>query len=313
MFRTILVPLDGAPFGEHAVPLAASIARRTGAALHFVYVHVPQEIAFGEPVLFTPPGVDEAVKTERLKYLEELARRTTPGLKAAPFCTVLQGAVAPTLEKHALSINADLVVMTTHGRGPISRAWFGSVADDLMRRLIFPVLLVRPEAHAADVTAEVPLKRLLIALDGSPLSEQILAPAGELAWVFQAECTLVRVLPPLVRGQGDVVDVALSQLDTELLEKLKALHQQDRDAAVKYLETKAAELRGRVPKVQARLVDNDQPAAALLQEATTIAADLLAMATHGRGGIPRLFLGSIADKVTRGAHCSILVFRPKHA
>jgi nucleotide-binding universal stress UspA family protein len=311
MFRSILVPLDGSQFGEHALQLAGTLARRSGAALHLVHVHVPQEVTFGEPVLLIPEGVDESIKQQRLQYLQGLARRLTGGLTAPPTCSVLQGTVAPSLEKHTVSVHGDLVVMTTHGRGLLSRAWFGSVTDDLVRNLTVPLLLVQPEEKNPDVNADVAMKRMVIALDGSTLSEQILGPASDLAQLLQAECTLVRVIQPLVRGHELTVDVAMSQMDTELLNKLKEYHQQDQAEATRYLDARAAELSALSLKVQTRLEVHDQPAAALLAAAKNLPADVLSLATHGRGGILRLFLGSVADKVARGVHCPVLVYRPR--
>jgi nucleotide-binding universal stress UspA family protein len=71
----------------------------------------------------------------------------------------------------------------------------------------------------------------------------------------------------------------------------------------------AGRLRERSLAVQTRVVVNDQPAAAILQEAESCGADLVALETRGRGGLPRLFLGSVADKVVRGSHRAVLVHR----
>src|SRR5437763_15520289 len=123
MIQSILVPLDGSAFGEQALPLAAAIAKASEAALHLVHVHVPEEVMFAEPMLFVPP---EAVKNEEQqqhRYLSQVARRLATELPAAPTTAVLEGPVIDGIEKHAREVQADLVVMTTHGRGPLSRAW----------------------------------------------------------------------------------------------------------------------------------------------------------------------------------------------
>jgi nucleotide-binding universal stress UspA family protein len=89
------------------------------------------------------------------------------------------------------------VAMSTHGRGPLSRFWLGSVADALMRRLPVPLLLVRPQEGAPDLSEEPPLRRILIPLDGSALAEEVLAPALALGGLVGAEYTLLWVVRPL--------------------------------------------------------------------------------------------------------------------
>src|SRR5205085_1369400 len=134
--------------------------------------------------------------------------------------------------------------------------------------------------------------------------------ATDLARALHADCTLVRVMPPLVRGQNDPVDVTLSHLDRELLDKLTALHEDERAATVAYLDSKAAQLRSESLDVHSRLLVHDDPAAALLEEAEKLPADLVALVTHGRGGLSQLFLGSTADKIVRGVHCPVVIYRP---
>src|ERR1051326_5370975 len=311
MIQSIIVPLDGSPFGEQALPLAHAVAAASGAVLHLAHVHTPADVVAAEAMVYVPAELDTAIQSQRRKYLEDLTKRQAPGLATAPTATMLEGSIAPALEQHAASVKADLIVMTAPGRGPLSRAWFGSTTMAIVRHLEVPILLIRPEEKQDDLTAARSIHNVLIALDGSPLAEQILRPAAELAHLMGAECTLVRVMPPLVRGQMDPVDVTLSHLDEELLRKLTELHDAERTTARTYLESKAAQLRADGLAVQSRLLVHDQPAPALLDEANRIHADLIAVATHGRNAIARMFLGGVADKVVRGAHCPVLIFRPR--
>src|SRR5262249_57716766 len=87
---------------------------------------------------------------------------------------VLQDEVAPAVRRYAAAEAVDLIVMSTHGRGPLARFWLGSVADALVRDAPVPVLLVRPHGEAADLHADLLPHHVLLPLDGPPLPDQIL-------------------------------------------------------------------------------------------------------------------------------------------
>jgi nucleotide-binding universal stress UspA family protein len=310
MFRTILVPLDGSPFAEHALPLALSIARRARAGLRLIRVHIPTAPIYAEGMVVWDTEVDEALLKREEAYLELLLQRLR-NITTVPLTSALaEGPVATALVQEATTSGADLVIMTTHGRGPLARAWLGSVADELVRQLPAPALLVRPGPGAPDLTEDPTPSHVLIPLDGSELAEQILEPALALAILLQADVTLLRAVKPMLVGNLDPADLALSWLDQEAIHHLERLHEQDREGAQAYLDQVAARLRGKVPHVQSRVVVHDQPAVAILEEVKERRADLVALATHGRSGLPRMFLGSVADKVLRGATVPLLVGRP---
>jgi nucleotide-binding universal stress UspA family protein len=209
----------------------------------------------------------------------------------------LEGPIAESLHEHALGKGCDLVVMTTHGRGPVSRFWLGSVADRLVHRLPIPLLLIRTrEEKTPSTTPEV--RKILVALDGTPTAEQILGPAGELAKLYGASLTLLRVVPaPTPREGSTEVPHGALLVDTKRAETSV------------YLQRVTDSLRDRGFNVQGRIIARDHPATAILNEAASGEYDLLALGTHGRRGLPRLFLGSVADKVVRGATLPVLVHR----
>src|SRR5262245_10567028 len=121
MYRSIMVPLDGAAFGEHALPLAVSIARRAGAELHLVHVHTPLQAAYAEIQLYDAT-LDQQLRQREQMYLDGLASRIgVLGVKVSVFNKT--GDVAPTLRDHVQSSGNGLVVMTTHARGAMGRFW----------------------------------------------------------------------------------------------------------------------------------------------------------------------------------------------
>ena len=300
MYRTLLVPLDGSRFSEHALPLAASIARRAGAALYLVHVHPPRPIGEGVAALAT----EKAAWAQAKSYLDEVVKRLEAGTGVRATTRVLDGPVPDTLHECATGQIADLVVMSTHGRGPFSRFWLGSVADQLAHRLPMPLLLVRPHEAAVDLAREPALTRLLVGLDGSPRAEEVLGPALGLARLTGATVALLRVvLPPPVYGMDlPPYAAAGAGADLTLLEELR--HEADA-----YLTRVADRLRGEGHAVEARVAVHTHAATALLEEADRTGCDLIALETHGRRGLPRLFLGSVADKVVRGAGVPVLLHR----
>ena len=311
MYRTILLPLDGSPFGEQALPLALEIARRAGAELRVVRVNFPLAALYAEAWPGLENTVDPALKGRSRAYLDAVVRRLRPltGGKAAVTSALLEGSVAEALHEHAVAAHADLVVMTTHGRGPVARAWLGSVADVLVRQLRIPVLLVRPEESAPGPDREPALRHVLIPLDGSPLPEQVLEPAVALGHLTTARYTLLRVIPPVILG-GFTPTYPPAGGYEELLQQLETLHRQDREDALAYLDRVAKDLRGRGLEVETQVAVHEQPAVAILAEAKAHPDGFVALATHGRSGLPRLLLGSVADKVVRGSAGPVLVYRP---
>jgi nucleotide-binding universal stress UspA family protein len=195
----------------------------------------------------------------------------------------------------------DLVVMATHGRGGIQRAWLGSVADQLVRTLEIPVLLVRGQPGPAP--GEAGAGPILVPLDGSQLAEQVLGPAGALARLWGAELSLVQVVQPVT-----IVDDPALPLPTAYDEELT---QEWRRQAQDYLDGLAGRLKEQGIRVTAQACIGWSPVQTLLDLARPERVRLVAVATHGRGGLQRLALGSVADKLVRAAEVPVLVHRPR--
>jgi nucleotide-binding universal stress UspA family protein len=303
MFRKILVPLDGSAVGEQALPLALSVARRTEAALEVVHVHVPLAPLYAEPRPNMETPLDTRARRQARAYLDDTARRLRTHVKTAVDAVFLEGVVAQALQAHAEAAGVDLIVMTTHGRGPLNRLWLGSVTDELLRRSALPLLLVRPRQAEVELGSDPVLRRVLIPLDGSPLAERILEPALALGGVMAAEYTLLRVVQPVLYASPALGGIDPGWADTGLTEELQT---QARD----YLDGVTKRLRERSLSAQPVVTFDPSPAGAILQEAQARGCDLVALATHGRGGLRRVVLGSVADKVIRGSTTAVLVYHP---
>ena len=192
--------------------------------------------------------------------------------------------------------------MTTHGRTGLSRAWLGSVADSIVRQVGVPVLMLRP---CADQAAPTTFRRVLIPLDESPRAECVLDSAVSLAGVG-ATYVLVDVVPPvpLVLGYVDPYSMSAAVADPEATDRAVA-------TAKEYLARVAQRLRDRgITLIEQHVAVADHPAPTLLDTAKAHDVDLIAIGTHGRGS-SRFVLGSVADKLLRGAKTPLLVCRPR--
>jgi nucleotide-binding universal stress UspA family protein len=300
MYRSLLVPLDRTLFAEQALPLALSIARRANARLDLVEVHAlyALEDSTAHRAPFEPDRDAERKRQEQL-YLDATAKWLTSMSPVSASAGVLSGSavlpetVADSILERARAGNADLIVMATHGRGPLGRFGLGSVADELIRRAPIPVLLLRPGDKALGIIPEPVLDIILILLDGSALAEQVLEPALDLARVMEGRCSLLRV----VESQSARAD----RVPGGSPEKAQA---------EAYLEHVAARVRDQGVPVRTRVVVARHAVEAILEEAAAQSSNLIALATHGRGGIQRLLWGSVADKLVRAAASPVLVYRP---
>jgi nucleotide-binding universal stress UspA family protein len=300
MYHSIMIPLDRSSFGEHALPLARSIARRTGASLQLAYVYMP-----GQPLAMDaiPPydrGFEAQDRAHDRAYLDRLAERMDADGSIDVTVTMLDGQIAEALLANVVAEKVDLVVMATHGRGALSRFWLGSVADRLVRRATAPVLLVRPQEGSPDLAHEPVLHQVLVPLDGSALAEQVLAHATALGTSMDAEYTLLQAIEPLAGEYG---------AELYATEKGQVAFARLQEQGQTYLEGVAARLRAEALRVRTAIVVGP-PARAILEYAHSHPVDLIAMTTHGRSGIANLLIGGVADKVLRGTTVPVLLYRP---
>jgi nucleotide-binding universal stress UspA family protein len=299
-YHAILVPLDGSDFGERAIPLAIELAQRNNARLELAMVHQPLQ-SFATAVEMPEVGAEYEAEARRREqeYLAQASHRLASRNNIPVSSKLLQGSVAEALESHAHLAGIDLVVMSTHGRGAMGRFWLGSVADRLIRRLHVPVLVVRPSWQEDASDAE--LKRILVPLDGSPLAETILEKAVQFGG-DNAEYMLVSVVIPPV-PLLDMVPVTGMPDTSALVPGLMK-------AAEANLKRVAERLRSEGRVVSTHAVIADRVYEGILEQANMLGADLIAIATHGAGGIKRLAIGSVTEKVIRGTPCPVLVLTP---
>ncbi|MGB1656732.1 MAG: universal stress protein [Longimicrobiales bacterium] len=303
MLRSILVPLDGTPFSERSLPLAAEVARASKAALHLARVHVPHEQdGLLSNTSFQWEGVDlsEYDRNDRRREEEYLydveARVGTNGLEVDS-ALLEEGDVSEQLCAYAREVDADAIFLTSHARGGIRRVALGSVADCVLRSSHLPVVIVHPSPGERDVEAPRHVDHILVPLDWSRLAGTVFGPVIDLAKAMGARVTLTSIVTPVVLGPK-ILPIAPEAPDEDELR------------ATEYLEELADDLRAEGLDVDVLVVSANDPVRGIILAGEVCGADLIAMATHGFAGLSRLMAGSVTDRVLRESRVPMLVMRP---
>lgn len=309
MYRSILVPLDGSPLAETALPVARDLAIRTGAALEVVSAFPSSmDVLRRSGVPVVDPRFEHEQAADIQQYSAHLEKRLAAETPQLPLrVAAIEGIPADVIVERARSQHHDLIVMTTHGRSGLSRAWLGSVADRVVRESPVPVLVLREglrgvTAHTAQFgEVLVPVDFAHEALALAPHASTLAGVDGRIH-LFHAVVT-PRLLPPpsqyeLMAGEGVPTHPAtLSPVAT-------------REAAAQRMADIATDLSARGVRTTSAVATHHSAEEAILEYAAAEHIGLIVMGTHGRGVMERLLLGSVADKVLRGANVPVLLARP---
>jgi nucleotide-binding universal stress UspA family protein len=287
MYRTILVPLDGSFLAERALSHAQFLAKTTRARIALLRVVEPRPFADSEEIQ------DEITVAEAAKaYLARVAEGLGDAVAVAP--SVAVGPPAEEIARAVAAENAELIVMSTRGEGGLTRLVHGSVADAVIRAAPVPLLLLPPDCPPS--WPERTPRRILVPLDGSGLAESALGASGDLAALLGAELVLLRVvaLPHYVK---------VEQLPDPLPEAVPLDQKPEAEA---YL----AEVAARLPaagRAVTTLVDSGDVVETILSDASAEETDVIALASHGRGGLTRLALGSVATGLIQRSSVPLLL------
>ncbi|HEX6104684.1 MAG TPA: universal stress protein [Gemmatimonadales bacterium] len=312
MLRRILVPLDGSAFAEDALPLALHLARRHEAHLELARVfEPPAPVSQGAGAPVRDPTFDLERRRAARDYLDVVRGRMDGADRARVGTVLIEGDTVDALLARVEARHIDLVVMTTHARGGVGRAWLGSVADGLVRRSVTPVLTLRPRANGSPpehrtayphvpVSVHPGFGHVLLPLDGSTAGEAMIEHAVGVAGDEGVRYTLLRVLTAeesplraILPRHGETPSSRTQRATVEAT-----------------LEAGAEALRRRGLDARAQVITDDAPARGILAYAGEHGVDLIAMTTRSSGGLERLLLGSVADEVLRGWHGPLLLRHP---
>lgn len=292
MFDRILVPLDGSPLAEQALPYARYIATTFAVPIQVL------ACAPGSPL--KPTG---ASKLHGLvgNYLERMCEPLrASGLQASTLLSGDDAAVA--IIDEADRVPGTLVVMSSHGRTGIQRWTLGSVTERVLQASRSDMLIVR--RGTGPEPAVLRLSTIVVPLDGSAVAEQALIAAAGLARAAGLHLRLLRVMSSETAGylHGDSFGGAWRDIA------------EDREANVEeYVQAVTARLqREGVTNVDYRLLEGE-PAERIVDFTREAPDCLVAMTTHGRSGIGRWILGSVAARVVRHCPRPLLLLRAREA
>ena len=287
IYSRVLVPLDGSTTAEFAIRFGADLASKHNAELVLLYL----EYLPVQPV-GTAEGVEESGKPaeEISAYLADVRKEIrAAGIPVAEDVIKsrdLSGALLKYLDNERISI----LVMSTQGRQPMTRWLFGSNVEKALNSLPVPVLLVRPL-----------YQHIVVPMDGSGWSESALPRAIELARIHDAELVLLHVYQSkagdyagqwALAGQQQIADQAYDEMQAQLV----AIRNRLRAEGLKAREV---------------LVRSNNPAQAISEFVESEdGISMVVMTTHGRTGLARWLVGSVAQQVLKTARCPVTLVRP---
>lgn len=295
MYRHIVVPLDGSPLAEAALPAAAWLAAKMAARVTLVHVieqNAPSRVH--GTVHLTDPA-------EAAAYLEQVARKAfAPDIQVSTHVhTKPTDDVAAGIAGHAGELGHDLIVMCAHGRGGLSRMFVGTIAQKVISLGTLPVLLTRP---APDGNAPAfSCSSILVPLDGNPAHERALPVTASLAAAFGSTLHLLTVVPEYhdLANHKAVPGRLLPGTTSKMLEIAAG-------QAGSRLASHVAALRERGLTAESHVLRGD-PADEIVNAANSTETDLLVLATHGKSGMSAFWAGSVAHRACSRCRIPVLL------
>lgn len=304
MYSRILVPLDGSPLAEEVLPYVRELGLRLSLPVRLIAVVEPP-----------PPSISRDLNPQ-LHEQETVAHRTV-------HTTGYLNAVAGRLQSNGLTVSINtptgtpgavivseaekdpgtLIAMGGHGRSGVSRWWLGSVVDRVLHTTTRPFLVVR-EHQKEDLSHQEGFSRVVVPMDGSSVAEQVLPHVVYLATGLDLAVDLVRVTP-----SRDEFHRHLPHIPGHRNPSYEDYSKHANDDAAEYLGQLRKDLQKQgVGSVEEHLPQGD-PAASIIDIASASDDRLVAMTTHGRSGLGRWVMGSVAERVVRHSGDPVLLIR----
>ena len=313
MFKKILVPLDGSIEAETVLPYVRDIAARFDSEVDILsvgvgskrrrvnqlleeYVHHAVEHLQNHEITSRAVLLYGSADEEMAAYSEISTVRGN--LKARG--QVVYGGPAENILSYSQRNHVNLVIMATHAHGGLLRWWLGSVFEKVVARSLVPILGIHSkQVREIDRTGKTHFKRILTPLDGSEAGEAALHDAEAIALKTGASIVLLHVIPAPHA-------IEARWLGPEFNDFVRAMH----DAGEKYLDKTGKRLAARGIDIDVKITAGD-PAETIIDTAKKEKVDLIAISTHGRSGIPRWVLGSVADKILHESKLPMWLVRPR--
>ncbi len=278
--KNILVPLDQSPEAEQALSIAQSLARAYDGQITLLTVVEPKGKIHSDQN-DNGPSANLTDEISAKDYLEDVAEDIKgSGYKVSYL--IRKGSPAKEIGAFASNPGSDLLIMSTHGRSRLRRWLVSSITSEVIYQTTPPLLVVRPTEDWHSTRTR--FQKLLVTLDGSEISEQVLPFVRELGGRYKSEVILLAV------PEGSETDDYNKKLE-------------------QYLNHFAIGLNERGIKTRA-LVTGSGPAKTITQVALDERVDLIMMVSHGRGGVGRqeyVKVGSVTDWVLQETHCPVFL------
>ena len=292
--KKVLVPTDFSALADVAIEQALELCERHGAVLHLLHAVVLHADDPNDPAHHFPDPEEirarlEDIAASRLEARVEAARPRGVDVVRAQRRGI---AAAPVILEYAAEVEADLIVMSTHGRRGLGRAFLGSVTEEVVRLADVPVRTVRRDTDAGQMPE---FESVLVPVDFSEHSAKAIRYAAEICRTYGAALHVVHVFEPPIHpevyigGSPALPDFAAAEggLTAALAEF--AAGAGARDAVIHVLEGRAV--------------------SGILDTAAACGADLIVIATHGLTGLKHVLLGSVAERIVRRATCPVLTVK----
>lgn len=324
MFQRILVPLDGSARAERAIPLAARLARASGGSITlFRALSFPPELV--SYIAFEPIAISPFVNIERAKardYLDHLAQTSLlTGIPVETEAVVMD--IAPAILTAIDEHHSDLVVMSSHGYTGMKHWVMGSIAEKMARLSPVPILMQRDESpDLASALASEGSLQALIPLDGSRRAEEAIVPVGQLVAALstsaQGSLHLLRIVVTPAHdlsgySAGEAILQAAKEYIRAMLKRLRAGQFASSLSGLSLSFSGSVTIDGDIAAGIARVAESGESAGSgdFLEGTDTVQPSrLIAMATHGYGGLQLLTMGSITGRTLLATRLPLLIVRP---
>ncbi len=307
MYTRILTPLDGSDVSEQVMPYVRSLA--AGLSLPTTLLHAIEPETITIPQLLNPSLHADEFASHRIRharqYVEPIAAEFGR-LGLAVHMEIRHAEPATAIVDEAATDPGTLIAMSSHGRSGFARWWMGSVTDKVLHLTDNPLLVIRSVAQPK-APPQTAFQNIMLPVDGSELAEEALPHVVYLSSAMGLAVNVVRVNPSrddyyrsLSIGPSEVSRVTPSY--EEYIEIV------DGEAEGYLADIKERLTRQGASSVSASLL-HGPPADTIADLATSTPNNLVAMTTHGRSGVGRLVLGSVAERVVRQSGDPVLLIR----
>ncbi len=296
-FQRILCATDLSDFSNSAVMQAIGMAREFGSQLFICHVvDLPMVSMHGAAFVYPEDQIEE-MKTGAMDQIKGLVMNTELDWEAL----VETGPVSATLCRLAVEKQADLAIVSTHGRTGLKRLFLGSVTERVMRTIACPLLVVTPPEKGGAIEKQFKgfgFKQILVGCDFSADSGRAVEFGFSLAQEFEAAIHLVHVVEPFVYRDNMLPEATRTEAITELAtgsrQRLENLVPKD---AHNWCKVELA-------------CENGKPFQVLKKYAETHQIDLIVLGVRGHSLVETMLLGSTTDRVIRNVACPVLSVCP---